>query len=293
MSVPAISIITPSFNQGQFIERTIQSVLDQDIDSLEYVVCDGGSTDNTLNILRKYDGRIRWFSEKDRGQTHAINKGLAMTHGDIVAYLNSDDIYYPGSLRSVVQFFRDHPELGAAYGNANHIDERDAVLEPYYTEDWNFDRLKEVCFLCQPAVFWRRTVTNSIGPFDESRHFCMDYEYWLRMAQSGVDFGYLRQTLAGSRLYPQTKTLGSARRVHAEINDMLKAKFGRVPDKWLFNFAHVQLQSRGFYRETRPVLFTLTMSALSLYAALRWNHTISDPMKHLVLRWLRDNLASR
>jgi glycosyltransferase involved in cell wall biosynthesis len=286
--MPDISIITPSLNQGRFIARTIDSVVAQDLGAiqLEYVVVDGGSSDETLDLLRRHSDRIRWISEHDAGQADAVNKGLAMTTGEIVGWLNSDDVYYPGALRAVCQFFDEHHDVDVVYGDASHVDQDDAVIEPYYTERWDIERLRDVCYLCQPAVFFRRRVVRLAGALDTRLHFCMDYEYWLRLAQSGAAFAYLRQTLAGSRLYPETKTLGSRVRVHTEINSMLRARLGRVPERWIFNYAHVLLEERTAIHPTQRIRFTLGLSLLALYASLRWNRSVSSEIIRTTSVWV-------
>src|ERR1700720_4624543 len=121
--LPKISVVTPSFNQRRFIERTIRSVLDQGYPALEYWVFDGGSTDETVAILQRYTDELRWISEKDRGQSHAVNKGLRASSGEIIGWLNSNDVYYPETLAAVAARFRAEPEIDLVYGAANHIDE--------------------------------------------------------------------------------------------------------------------------------------------------------------------------
>src|SRR4029453_1656238 len=178
---PSISVITPSFNQSRFIERTIRSVLDQRVGDVEFAIFDGGSTDGTIDILNRYDDRLRWVSRPDRGQADAVNKGIAATSGEIVGWLNSDDVYYPGALEYAIRYFKAHPNVDIIYGDANHTEEDDRVLEPYYTADWDYEQLKEVCFVCQPSVFFRRRVVTEHGLLNASLRFCMDYEYWLRI----------------------------------------------------------------------------------------------------------------
>ncbi len=281
----SVSIITPSYNQGRFIQRTIDSVLAQPVPGgMEYLVMDGGSRDETVEILTRYNGRLHWVSEKDGGQADAVNKGLQRSAGEIIGWLNSDDIYYPGAIRAACDFFAAHPEADLVYGNANHIDEHDGIIEPYPTEDWDFQRLLQQCYLCQPAVFFRRRVVDRFGPLNARLRYCMDYEYWLRLANGGARFARIPQVLAGSRLYAETKTLGSRVQVHREMNDMMRALFHKVPDRWLFNYAHAVLDHRGVPRSDR-VRFPLRVSWLSLLAALRWNRCISRYMAGTVWMW--------
>jgi glycosyltransferase involved in cell wall biosynthesis len=279
------SVITPSFNQGRFIRRTVESVLSQGKEVSEYAVMDGGSSDETLDVLRSYGTRIQWISERDRGQAHAVNKGLNATSGDAIGWLNSDDIYYPDALRRVGEFLDSNPEVDVVYGMANHIDIHDAVIEPYPTEPWDLERLKGRCFLCQPAVFFRRRVVERCGALDESLKYCMDYEYWLRLAMRGVCFAYLPEVLSGSRLYAETKTLGDRVNVHAEINRMLRRTLGHTPARWLFNYGHVVADDWHVSRNSR-LMYLAVISVVSLYAAMRWNgHPGADMVRLLQRDW--------
>lgn len=282
---PSISVVTPSFNQGNFIERTILSVLSQNIPEMDYVIFDGGSNDETVNILAKYSNHVHWVSEADRGQTHAVNKGIQATKGEIIAWLNSDDIYYPDALAIVQSYFEEHPDVDVVYGDANHIDINDEKIEPYYTEPWNFERLKDVCFLCQPAVFFRRRIVETAGLLNETLRYCMDYEYWVRLAMKGAKFAYIPCTLSGSRMYADNKTLSARLQVHAEINSMLKEKFQKVPDRWLFNYAHAEIDHWRIDRERQKHLFIGLVSFRSIIAALRWNHRVSQNMIQTIKQW--------
>lgn len=281
---PSISVITPSYNQGRFIEKTIQSVLNQDVSCLEYMVVDGGSTDETVSILKRYEGRFCWVSEKDKGQADAINKGIRATTGDIVGYLNSDDVYYPGALNAVSSFFEENPEADVVYGDADHIDLNGEVIAPYDTEDWDYHRLKEICYLCQPAVFVRRRLIDKAGLFDASLQYCMDYEYWLRLG-AVIPFARLHKKLAGSRLHNENKTLGSRLAVHHEINDMLKRRLGFVPERWVFNYAHVAIDQRGYTRANslQEVTYIVALMGVSFVSFLRWTNGL--PRHALITMW--------
>jgi glycosyltransferase involved in cell wall biosynthesis len=281
MARPPISIVTPSYNQGRFIERTIRSVLDQGIPGLEHFVADGGSTDETVEVLRRYDGRLRYVSARDGGQADAVNQAIAATSGAVIGWLNSDDVYLPGALAAVLAYFDAHPEADVVYGDAYHIDADDGVIELYYTEDWDFARLSDVCYLCQPAVFFRRSVVERFGTLDPALRYCMDYEYWLRVGAS-IPFVRIPGVLAGSRLYATNKTLGDRIPVHHEIARMLRSRLGYVPQRWIWNYAYAVVDTRGIDRAE------IHRHPLTLLGALAWGHlrwTGRVPLSQLRRAW--------
>ncbi len=235
-SNPLVSIVTPSFNQGRFIKRTIDSVLAQTHQNIEYVVIDGGSTDETLDILRSYGDRIRWISEPDSGQTNAINKGLRLVSGEIVGYLNSDDVLLPHAISSVVEHFQTHPETDLVYGDADYVDESDDVIGSYLTADYSFERLMDDCCICQPAAYWRGSVMETIGLFDEDVHYAMDYDYWIRADRAGLSLVHLPDTIACSRLYAATKTLSARPAIYREILDICRRRGGYVSRKYVSGY---------------------------------------------------------
>lgn len=281
---PSISIITPSYNQGKFIERTILSVLNQNISNLEYLIMDGGSTDETLQILKKYESKYKWISEKDNGQSHAINKGFLNTKGEIVGWLNSDDIYYENTLKTILHFFSVYPEIDIVYGEANHIDENDLIINKYPTEAWNVDQLKNICYLCQPAVFFRRKILEKHGYLNENLHFCMDYEFWLRLADKNVKFYFLDEILAGSRLHPNTKTLGSRIQVHKEIIKVFKKRYKKIPESWIASYA-IALTEQQTTHHKKKFLRSILSSVYFLALALFFNKKIKPVFLLKGIKW--------
>ncbi len=280
-----ISIVTPSYNQGKYIERTIQSVLSQNIEGLWFMVIDGGSSDETLDVLRRYGDRVPWVSEPDRGPSDAINKGFCRSSGDILGWLNSDDIYYPGALQTVLDFFEKNQDVDVMYGDANHIDENDRLLGKYPTEDWDWERLKKTCFISQPAAFFRRRVFDSYGPIEVGVR-CMDYEYWLRLGKNKVRFARLPQLLAATRLHKEAFSIAGRVACHTEINTFTRKHFSKTPDQWLFNYAHAVAVSKGLNRH-QPVRFMATLIYYSIYAALHWNQHVSKGMIGVFCEWIR------
>jgi glycosyltransferase involved in cell wall biosynthesis len=215
-SLPTLTVITPSYNQGEYVESTIRSVLEQGYPNLEYIVVDGGSTDATLRILQQYESGLRWVSERDGGQSDAINKGLRMASGEIVAFLNSDDTYEPGALLKVGQFFATHPQAHWLTGKCHTIDRQGKrIRQPVtlYKNLWlrlkSYRALTILNYISQPATFWRRTVIDVVGPFDESLRYAMDYDYHLRVGRR-FKLWVLDDYLASFRVHPHSKAGSSA-----------------------------------------------------------------------------------
>lgn len=238
----SISIVIPSFQHAQFIEETLRSVLDQQVNSIEVLVQDGGSTDGTVEILQRYCDRVRWVSAKDGGQSAAINEGLRKTSGEVVCYLNSDDLLSPGSLEKVSAFFEANPEVDMIYGNADFIDQDGQPMGSYPTEPWDYSRLLSNCFISQPACFWRRRVHDRCGYFNEALHFSMDYDFWLRVGKESK-VAYLPETLAIARRHTDAKTVKLRADSFEEAFQTMLAHHGKpVPRRWILALAQARAE---------------------------------------------------
>jgi glycosyltransferase involved in cell wall biosynthesis len=202
-----ISIVTPSYHQAGYIEETIQSVLSQDYPHIEYLIADGGSTDGTIDIIKKYEAKLAWWaSEKDKGQTDAINKGLSRAKGDIFAWINSDDTYEPGAVTAAVKYLQDHPEVGMVYGNCNYINESGDVIGKFSSAQTNYSLLRRgYTHIPQQTMFFRAALWKQVGPLDPSFYFAMDYDLWTRIAAL-TEIKYVPQTWANFRLHFSGKT---------------------------------------------------------------------------------------
>jgi glycosyltransferase involved in cell wall biosynthesis len=245
--IPRITLVTPSFGQGRFIERTILSVLSQNYPALEYVVQDGGSTDETASILKKHESRMaRWRSERDTGQSQAINRGFDGTSGEIMAWLNSDDLLLPGSLHRVAHFFLLHPEIDVVYGNRILIDENDRQIGRWIMPGHHEEVLSWADYVPQETLFWRRSIWNKAGgKIDESFPFAMDWDLIIRFREAGARFAHLPHFIGAFRVHPEQKTSAKINSTGALDMERIRIRIhGRVP-----SFAEINRNTEGFLKD--------------------------------------------
>ena len=208
--LPLVSIVTPSYNQARFLEKTMRSVLEQDYPNIEYLVVDGASTDGSVDLIKKYAGRLTWWvSEKDNGQAEAINKGLSRVKGEIVAWINSDDYYMPGAIAGAVNALSENPAVGMVFGNVRVVDENEKVLNNLAYGDWNVTDLMAFRIIGQPAVFMRREVLEKAGTLDLSYHLLLDHQLWIRLALAG-GMKYVPVLWASAHYHEDCKNLAQA-----------------------------------------------------------------------------------
>ncbi len=270
-SQPLVSIVTPSFNQGAFIAETIASILSQDYPHIEYLVVDGGSTDHTLDVLRSFGDRVNWVSEPDRGQSDAINKGWRRTHGEVIAWLNADDVYRPGTISKVVAFLREHPDVELVYGDCDYINEHGDVLGRHHARPANgVDLLcSPVGIVSQPATFLRRHVLHTVGYLDEALHNCLDFDYWVRVA-SRHRMAYLPECLAAFRVHQGSKTVRLSARASQERLGVYERFFKSpgLPDH--IRQVERQAMSTVYYRTANYHFLKGDMRQARQYALAGW-----------------------
>ena len=226
-ATPLFSVVTPSYNQGRFIRATIESVLSQDYPNVEYIIMDGGSADETASVVKDYASRLTFISEKDRGQTHAINKGFKLARGQLLAYLNSDDVYLPGMIRAAIQGFQKNPSAGAVYGEGYLIDSEGKISSRFpYTESFNLWKLVYLSdYILQQTVAFRREALDEVGELDETLHYTMDWDILIRMGMK-YPLEYIPEYMACLREYSTTKSFSGGATRAREIRRMLRRHTG-------------------------------------------------------------------
>jgi glycosyltransferase involved in cell wall biosynthesis len=274
----SFSIVTPSYNQGRFLAATIESVIGQAGDfTIDYVVCDGGSTDESVEVIRKYERMLdsgqwavrcrgitfRWLSERDRGQSDAISKGFAMTTGEILAWLNSDDTYLPDALATAARAF-GNDRVAVIYGKSHFTDEAGAIVGRYRTEPFDLRRLAVFNFISQPSVFFRRAAFDRVGGVDTRLHYAMDFDLWLRLARY-YELHYVPELLSTFRLHDESKTVSPAHALASvkETLDAITRYFDWAPLNRVFGYSQQLVRARLPTFESK-----LLVAALSLPVAM-------------------------
>jgi Glycosyl transferase family 2 len=240
--LPVVTIVTPSYNQVEYLEETIRSVLLQDYPNLEYLVVDGGSTDGSVEVIKRYEPWLAWWvSEPDDGQSNAINKGLAHATGDILGWLNSDDLFESGTIWRIVQHFRSHAECRLIYGLGDYVNEQTERTGPCsYVQPFDRKLLRTVDYVLQPAAFWRRDLWEESGKLSEEYRWAFDWEWFIRASQL-TDFCFLPEKLALYRSLPATKTLSGGKSRQAEIAHVARVHGGILQPTYVIYVGEVLL----------------------------------------------------
>lgn len=227
---PKVTIVTPSYNQGRYIEATIQSVLAQDYPNIEYLIIDGGSKDESVEIIRRYEDRLAgWVSEKDKGHADALNKGFARASGEILAWLNSDDTYYPGAVREAAEYLQAHPNVGMVYAGANLTDHTGKVVGKFAARQTSYRQmLRGSVHIPQATTFFRADVWRQVGPLDLSLFFSFDYDLWVKIAKVS-EIVYLPRLWADFRMHDLGKSVVNDDRCYPDMIRVADRELGRSP----------------------------------------------------------------
>ena len=230
-NAPRIAIVTPSLNHAAYLEQAIDSILGQEYPNLAYFVQDGVSKDGSVDILNSYNSQLAWRSEPDTGQANAINRAFEKVNGDIMAYINSDDLLLPGTLSYVARFFQRNPKVDVVYGHRICIDRDGSEIGRWILPQHDLEAVKWADFIPQETMFWRRRVWDAVGPFDESFHYALDWDFILRAQAQGFRFRRLPRFLACFRVHVEQKTLALKQVGQQECDILRKRSFGTVPTR--------------------------------------------------------------
>ena len=254
-NLPKVSIITPSYNQGQFLEASILSVLEQDYPNLEYIVVDGGSKDNSVEIIKKYQDRFTWWvSEKDRGHADALNKGFSRATGEILAWLNSDDIYFPGAVSEAVSILTSHPKVGMVYGDADLIDDSGVTMGRFASKQTSYRQmLRGSVHIPQATTFFRADLWRQVGPLDLSLFFSFDYDLWVKFAKAS-EILYVPKRWAQFRIHEAGKTIVNDDRCYPDMLRVLEREGG----SW-FSMLRMRMYARKIMYSWMPWKFRLRL----------------------------------
>jgi glycosyltransferase involved in cell wall biosynthesis len=287
---PLISIVTPSLNMVKYLAATIDSVLSQDYPRIEYIVMDGGSTDGSRELLAAYGERLRFTSGSDRGPADAIHSGFQAANGQILAWLNADDTYQPGAVRTAVAYLESHPQIDVVYGEGNWIDEHGTPIRRYPTQPFDNKVLARDCMICQPSSFFRASAYHRCS-LDPEVNPSFDYDLWIRMSRQGLRFAHIPDFLANSRLHGGAISIREREAVFRSSMDVLRRHYGYVPLPWLLGYTAFRIDGRDQVFEPlrvspRKYLASLAFG-LTMNRGKRWRFVGEWSLAPLVGAWRR------
>ena len=288
--LPLVSIVTPSYNQGRFIEDTILSVKNQDYPNIEHIVIDGGSLDNTVQILKKHEGKynLKWISEPDEGQSDALNKGFGMAKGQIIGWLNSDDVYFgKDTISYIVKLFLENPDTDVVYGDDMFIDSENNLFKARIFLNWSYSKILRGFSISQPATFFRNNVLIA-NHLNSDLHFAMDFEFWLRLGKNH-SFKHANRILAGNRIHKGRKTISGAQESKLETRLVMQNYGARFDSKYYLLRYLIDLP----YFQINKVLGAITILRIQrdlkdLAFRGKYKNTLTLVLKQIVpVAWLK------
>lgn len=284
-NIPLVTIVTPSYQQAPFLRRCIESVLGQDYPHIEYRVLDGGSTDGSVDILRSFGERLAWSSGVDGGQAAAVNAGLRQAKGEIVAFLNSDDWLAPGAVPAAVAALEAHPEADVVYGQAMVVDEAGATLRPFPTQPFDPEIFVQHCFISQPAAFWRRSLHERFGYFAGEFDHALDYEFWIRLMQGGVEFRYVEGKWANVCEHPAAKSRRLRGDIFRQIRDLQLRHLGYCGRNWWEQYVRYLRDERCGLWRCLPGGKDARLYRLAWWPYVLWRRKLGGPLFYREGHW--------